>query len=104
MTIAGDVMVAGPRHRLTAVDKIMSWYMWPSQLDPHRSSVPQEDSALWHAGYGGQERGSHVGWHRKGSWTVAATVHPVRALVGGATAAAGVAAVVGSLTPRLLRH
>jgi short-subunit dehydrogenase len=80
------------------VDKIMSWYMWPSQLDPHREAVPRKDSALWHAGYGGQERGSHVGWHRGGSWTVAATTHPVR------TAAAGVAAVVGGLTPRLLRR
>jgi short-subunit dehydrogenase len=81
------------------VDKIMSWYMWPTQMDPHRASVPRDDSALWHAGYGGQERGSHVGWHRKGSWTVAATVHPVRALVGGATTAA-----LGLLAPKLLRR
>ncbi|MFQ1002108.1 SDR family oxidoreductase [Modestobacter sp. SSW1-42] len=81
------------------VDAIMSWYMWPTQLDLDRRAVPREDSALWHAGYGGQERGSHVGWHRKGSWTVAATIHPVRALVGGAATAA-----VGLLTPRLLRR
>ena len=81
------------------VDAIMSWYMWPTQLDPNRKAVPREDSALWHAGYGGQERGSHVGWHRRGSWTVAATIHPVRALVGGAATAA-----VGLLTPRLLRR
>ena len=81
------------------VDKIMAWYMWPSQLDPHREAVPREDSALWHAGYGGQERGSHVGWHRRGSWTVAATLHPVRALAVGAATAA-----VGLLSPRLLRR
>jgi short-subunit dehydrogenase len=81
------------------VDKIMSWYMWPSQLDPHRSSIPREDSALWHAGYGGQERGSHVGWHRKGSWTVSALTHPARTAVSGVAVAA-----VGALTPKLLRR
>ncbi|WP_138758523.1 SDR family oxidoreductase [Modestobacter altitudinis] len=80
-------------------DKIMSWYMWPSQLDPHRTSIPREDSALWHAGYGGQDRGSHVGWHRRGSWTVAAVTHPVTAVVGGVTTAA-----LGLLAPRVLRR
>jgi NAD(P)-dependent dehydrogenase (short-subunit alcohol dehydrogenase family) len=81
------------------VDRIMSWYMWPSQLDPNRTAVPREDSALWHAGYGGQENGSHVGWHRRGSWTVTATVHPVRAVAVGAATAA-----LGLLSPRLLRR
>jgi short-subunit dehydrogenase len=81
------------------VDRIMTWYMWPSQLDPHRRAVPRQDSALYHAGYGMAERGSHVGWHRSGSWTVAAATHPARALVGGlATAALGV------LAPRLARR
>ncbi|MGY1749298.1 SDR family oxidoreductase [Modestobacter sp. SYSU DS0511] len=74
------------------VDKIMSWYMWPSQLDPNRRAVPRERSALWHAGHGGQERGSHVGWHRGGSWTVGVTVHPARAGLAGAAVAAGIAA------------
>ena len=84
------------------VDRIMSWYMWPSQLDPDRASVPREQSALWHAGYGGQERGSHVGWHRTRSWTVAATVHPaVTTATGLAVAAAGAAA---GLLPRLARR
>ncbi|MCZ2827675.1 SDR family oxidoreductase [Modestobacter sp. VKM Ac-2986] len=81
------------------VDWIMSWYMWPTQLDPNREAVPRADSALWHAGYGGQERGSHVGWHRKGSWTVAATLHPVRAVTVGAATT-----VLGLLSPRLLRR
>jgi short-subunit dehydrogenase len=80
------------------VDKIMSWYMWPTQMDPHRTSHPREQSALWHAGHGGQERGSHVGWHRRGSWTVAATTHPLRSAVG-----SGIAALAGA-APRLLRR
>jgi hypothetical protein len=81
------------------VDKIMTWYMWPTQLDPNRTPVPREDSALHHAGYGLHERGSHVGWHRGRSWTVAATTHPVRAVVGGVTTAA-----LGVLAPRLIRR
>jgi hypothetical protein len=70
---------------------------WPS-MDPHRTSHPREQSALWHAGHGGQERGSHVGWHRRGSWTVAATTQPLRSAVG-----SGIAALAGA-APRLLRR
>jgi short-subunit dehydrogenase involved in D-alanine esterification of teichoic acids len=80
------------------VDAIMSWYMWPSQMDPHRKAISREDSALWHAGHGGQERGSHVGWHRRGSLTVAATTSPVRAAVG-----SGIASLA-AVAPRLLRR
>jgi short-subunit dehydrogenase len=85
------------------VDKIMSWYMWPTQMDPNRESLPREQSALWHAGYGGQERGSHVGWHRRGSWTVAATTHPVVTVVTGVAATVLGAAATARL-PRLVRR
>ena len=83
------------------VDKIMTWYMWPSQMDPNRPANPREGSALWHAGGGGQDRGTHVGWHRRGSWTVAATVHPARTLAFGAL---GAAAAAAGLLPRLVRR
>jgi short-subunit dehydrogenase len=68
------------------VDLIMKRYAYTSQL-ADRPSQPREDSALHHAGYGLQERGSQKGWVRSRSYWVKATTHPV--LTGAAVAGVG---------------
>jgi len=60
--------------RLT--DKIMEAWLFYSQ----RSSRPSrdiEDNALYKAGYGLHERGTHEGWVQSSSWYVKASKHPV---------------------------
>ncbi len=62
--------------------------------------APREESALHHAGYGLHERGTHHGWHRSRSWTVEATTHPARTLVGAGAAGLG---VLASRLPEVVR-
>jgi hypothetical protein len=72
------------------MDKIMEVLIYPTQIDPKRSSRNHETSGLYHAGYGLQERGSHEGWFRSGSWYVKAQKHPL--LAAAAIAGLGTAA------------
>ena len=58
------------------VDKIMDVWMFPSQQSD-RPSRSREDNALYHAGYGLHERGTHQGWVRSTSYYVKASKHPV---------------------------
>lgn len=60
--------------RLT--DKIMEAWMFYSQRSS-RPSRDSEDNALYKAGYGLHERGTHEGWVRKQSFYVKAAKHPV---------------------------
>lgn len=58
------------------MDKLMEIWMYPSQQSD-RPSRDREDNALYHAGYGLEERGTHQGWIRSGSLYVKASTHPV---------------------------
>lgn len=60
--------------RLT--DKLMEIWAFPSQQSD-RPSRDREDNALYRAGYGMHERGTHQGWIRSGSLYVKAEKHPV---------------------------
>jgi len=62
------------------MDLVMEWHMVRSQQDVRRPSRPRTSSALWAAGYGQQERGSHRGWFRSRSYYLAAERHPRAAL------------------------
>lgn len=57
-------------------DKLMEIWAFPSQQSD-RPSRDREDNALYRAGYGMQERGTHQGWIRSGSLYVKAEKHPV---------------------------
>ncbi|GGE93966.1 SDR family oxidoreductase [Hymenobacter cavernae] len=61
------------------MDKIMEVLIPPTQIDPKRPSRNPETSALYKAGYGLHERGSHEGWFRSGSLYVKAQKHPLLA-------------------------
>lgn len=50
------------------------WGFFSQQSD--RPSRSREDNALYRAGYGMHERGTHQGWIRSGSWYVKAEKHP----------------------------
>jgi short-subunit dehydrogenase len=81
------------------MDRIMRRYMyWSQRVD--RPSRPRQDSALWRAGQGLQERGSHQGWTRRRSYYVKLSTHPVlgatAAAVGGAAAALTLRQLTGS--------
>jgi NAD(P)-dependent dehydrogenase (short-subunit alcohol dehydrogenase family) len=73
------------------MDLVMEWHMVRSQQDVRRPSRPRTSSALWTAGHGLRERGSHRGWFRARSYSLKAERHPRVAL---ALLAAGV--VVGT--------
>ncbi len=75
------------------VDKIMEVWMFPSQQSSTRPSPRPEESALYHAGYGLHERGTHEGWIRSQSYYVKATKHPVVTAV----ALAGLGLALGAL-------
>lgn len=67
-------VLGGIAPRLT--DKLMEiWAFFSQQSD--RPSRDQEDNALYRAGYGMHERGTHQGWIRSGSLYVKASKHPV---------------------------
>jgi short-subunit dehydrogenase len=83
--------------RLT--DKLMEVWAFPSQQSD-RPSRDVEDNALYHAGYGLHERGTHQGWIRSGSWFVQAEKYPVAAtlaVVGVGVLALWVTTSMGSL-------
>ncbi|MBN3959484.1 SDR family oxidoreductase [Nostoc sp. NMS8] len=65
---------AGISPRLT--DKLIELWAFPSQQSD-RPSRDREDNALYRAGYGMHERGTHQGWIRSGSFYVKAQKHPV---------------------------
>lgn len=71
-------VLAGISPRL--MDKIMEVWAFPSQQSD-RPSRDREDNALYHAGYGLHERGTHQGWIRSGSLYVKAEKHPVAATI-----------------------
>lgn len=67
-------VLGGMSPRLT--DKLMEiWAFFSQQSD--RPSRDREDNALYRAGYGMHERGTHQGWIRSGSLYVKAEKHPV---------------------------
>ncbi|NMG21878.1 SDR family oxidoreductase [Brasilonema bromeliae] len=67
-------VLAGISPRLT--DKLIELWAFPSQQSDRPSRDP-EDNALYRAGYGMHERGTHQGWIRSGSLYVKAEKHPV---------------------------
>lgn len=80
-------MLSGIAPRLT--DKLIEIWAFPSQQSD-RPSRDREDNALYRAGYGMHERGTHQGWIRSGSLYVKASKHPVFTTI--AVAGLGVAA------------
>lgn len=80
-------VLAGMFPRLT--DKLMEFYAFPSQQSD-RPSRDREDNALYRAGYGLHERGTHQGWIRSGSLYVQVEKYPVAATI--AIASIGVVA------------
>lgn len=66
-------ILGGMFPRLT--DKLMEIWAFPSQQSD-RPSRDREDNALYRAGYGMHERGTHQGWIRSGSFYVKAEKHP----------------------------
>jgi short-subunit dehydrogenase len=82
--------------RLT--DKLMEFWAYPSQ-QADRPSRDREDNALYHPGYGMQERGTHQGWIRSGSLYVKASEHPAIAAI----TIAGIGLVLWSLASSVIR-
>ncbi len=86
LKMVGD---AAPRF----LDKLMEVVTIPGQVDPDRPSRNSRTSALYKAGYGLHERGSHQGWFRSGSFYVKIQQHPLLA----AAAVAGLGLAIGAL-------
>lgn len=82
--------------RLT--DKLMEVWAFPSQQSD-RPSRDREDNALYRAGYGMHERGTHQGWIRSGSLYVKAEKHPVFTTI----AVAGIGLVIWSLATSVVQ-
>lgn len=61
--------------RLT--DKLWGGISPRTQYDEKRKSNSPEETNLYHAGYGMQERGTNIGWKRKRSMFVKAAKYPV---------------------------
>jgi short-subunit dehydrogenase len=61
------------------MDKLMEVITDPGQIDPDRPSRNPQTSALYKAGYGLHEHGSHRGWFRSGSIYVKVQKHPLLA-------------------------
>jgi short-subunit dehydrogenase len=91
LKMVGDV---APRF----LDKLMEVVTVPGQVDPNRPSRNAETSALYKAGYGLHEHGSHQGWFRSGSIYVKMQKHPLLATV--AVAGLGLALRALSKAPR----
>ena len=70
------------------MDKFMEVYAYPTQQSS-RPSRSREDNALYEAGYGLHERGTHEGMVRKGSVYVATAKYPVATAVAVGAIAAG---------------
>jgi short-subunit dehydrogenase len=71
-------VLAGISPRL--MDKLMEVWAFPSQQSD-RPSRSREDNALYEAGYGMHERGTHQGWIRSGSLYVKAEKYPFTATI-----------------------
>ncbi|MBV9386395.1 MAG: SDR family oxidoreductase [Chroococcidiopsidaceae cyanobacterium CP_BM_ER_R8_30] len=82
--------------RLT--DKLMEIWAFPSQQSD-RPSRDREDNALYRAGYGMHERGTHQGWIRSGSLYVKAVKHPAIT----AMAIAGIGVTIWLLTTSVVQ-
>src|SRR5699024_6718828 len=61
-------------------DYLMKIIMYPTQ-HANRPSKPQEENALYEAGYGLKERGTNIGWKRKGSMYVKMSKNPIMSIV-----------------------
>ena len=72
LKMVGDV---APRF----LDKLMEVVTIPGQVDSNRPSRNAETGALYKAGYGLHEHGSHQGWFRSGSIYVKMQKHPLLA-------------------------
>lgn len=88
-------ILGGVAPRLT--DKLMEIWAFPSQQSD-RPSRDREDNALYRAGYGMHERGTHQGWIRSGSLYVKASTHPVFTTI----AIAGLGVAVWLLTTSIV--
>ncbi|BAY49342.1 short-chain dehydrogenase/reductase SDR [Scytonema sp. HK-05] len=80
--------------------------MWQSDQSPHRQpresdrpSRDREDNALYRAGYGMHERGTHQGWVRSGSLYVKLSEYPVLATM----TVAGLGVVIWLFTTSLVQ-
>lgn len=79
-----DMYVGGQAKFLTVLthllprftDRYVEKAMYPTQYD-ERPSKSQDESSLYHPGYGLHERGVNKGWKRKKSYYVKAAKHPV---------------------------
>ena len=76
------------------MDKLMEWITDPGQIDPSRPSINPQTSALYQAGYGLKENGSHRGWFRSGSIYVKMQEHPLLA----AAAVAGLGLAISAVS------
>ncbi len=76
----------------------MEVWAFPSQQSD-RPSRDREDNALYRAGYGLHERGTHQGWIRSGSLYVKAEKHPILATI----AVAGIGLVIWSLATSVVQ-
>jgi short-subunit dehydrogenase len=76
------------------MDKLMEVVTDPGQVDPDRPSINPQTSALYKAGYGGKEKGSHEGWFRSGSIYVKMQEHPLLA----AAAVAGLGVAINAIS------
>lgn len=89
-------ILGGISPRLT--DKLMELWAFPSQQSD-RPSRDRSDNALYQAGYGLQERGTHQGWIRSGSLYIEAQKHPVFTTI----AVAGIGLVIWSLATSVVQ-
>lgn len=76
------------------MDKLMELITDPGQVDPDRPSVNPKTNALYKAGYGMRENGSHEGWFRTGSIYVKMQEHPLFA----AAAVAGLGLAINAVS------
>ncbi|MFL5359074.1 SDR family oxidoreductase [Archangium sp.] len=87
------------------MDKLMELMMFHSQRSKSRPSRSREDNALYRAGYGLHERGTHEGWIRSRSYYVKASKYPTLTIaallgLGGALRALGAKAPTKATTRR----
>lgn len=89
-------ILGGISPRLT--DKLMEIWAFPSQQSD-RPSRDREDNALYRAGYGLHERGTHQGWIRSGSLYVKAEKHPILTTI----SLAGLGLIIWSLATSVVQ-
>lgn len=75
--------------------RLTDFIMEKTMFRAHKHDLPSrgpDENALWHADFGGRERGKHLGWFRSTSWYTKASTHP---LATGLILAGAAAAVLG---------